>query len=57
LYGHDGATYGTISIALSSRDGSRQIAAGITGRNLTADPDALYDLNELLVPMLQASCS
>jgi D-alanyl-D-alanine carboxypeptidase len=57
LYGHDGATYGTISIALSSPDGNRQIAAGITGRNLTADPDALYDLNELLVPMLQATCS
>lgn len=56
LYGHDGASYGTLSVALSSPDGSRSLAVGITGRNLSADPAALYDVNELLVPMLLATC-
>jgi D-alanyl-D-alanine carboxypeptidase len=56
LYGHDGASYGTLSIALSSPDGSRALSLGVTGRNLSADPEALYDLNELLVPMLLATC-
>lgn len=56
LYGHDGAAFGTLSIVLSSPDGERSLALGVTGRNLTADPDALYDLNELLVPMLLATC-
>ncbi|MBB2924917.1 serine hydrolase [Cellulomonas cellasea] len=56
LYGHDGASYGTLSVALSSPDGSRSLALGVTGRNLTTDPAALYDLNELLVPMLLATC-
>lgn len=56
LHGHDGATFGSLSIALSSRDGSRQLALGVTGRDLTVGQDALYDLNDILVPMLLASC-
>ncbi|GIG41106.1 serine hydrolase domain-containing protein [Cellulomonas phragmiteti] len=56
LYGHDGASYGTVSVALSSPDGSRSLALGVTGRNLSADPQALYDLGDLLVPMLLATC-
>lgn len=56
LHGHDGATFGSLSIALSSRDGSRQLALGVTGRDLTVGQDALYDLNDVLVPMLIASC-
>ncbi|WP_258724590.1 serine hydrolase domain-containing protein [Cellulomonas sp. NS3] len=56
LYGHDGASFGTLSVALSSPDGSRSLALGVTGRNLSADPEALYDLNALLVPMLLATC-
>ncbi|GAA4422468.1 serine hydrolase domain-containing protein [Georgenia halophila] len=57
LYGHDGATFGTLAITLTSADGERQVAAGITGRNVSADPEALYDINDLLVPMLLATCS
>lgn len=56
LYGHDGASYGTLSVALSSPDGSRSLSLGVTGRNLTTDPEALYDLSGLLVPMLLATC-
>jgi D-alanyl-D-alanine carboxypeptidase len=56
LYGHDGATFGTLSIALTSLDGERQLSMGVTGRNVSADPDALYDLGDLLVPLLEATC-
>ncbi|PUB30324.1 D-alanyl-D-alanine carboxypeptidase [Promicromonospora sp. AC04] len=56
LYGHDGGTYGTISLALTSLDGERQLSMGVTGRNVSADPDALYDLSDLLVPLLEATC-
>lgn len=55
LYGHDGGSYGTLSIALTSTDGTRQLSLGATGRDLTA-PLPAYDLNELLVPMLLSSC-
>ena len=56
LSGHDGATFGTLSVNYSSRDGSRQLSFGVTGRDLTASQDALYDLNAVLVPMLLATC-
>jgi D-alanyl-D-alanine carboxypeptidase len=59
LYGHDGASFGTISINLTSPDGERQVSVGITGRDvvypvLTDEP--LYDPSELLVEMMQATC-
>ncbi|MFD7308195.1 serine hydrolase domain-containing protein [Promicromonospora sp. NPDC059942] len=56
LYGHDGASFGALSVNFTSLDAERQIALGVTGRNFTADPEALYDLNELLVPMFEATC-
>ena len=55
LYGHDGGTYGTVSIALTSPDGSRQVSLGISGRDLT-QPLPAYDLAELPVPMMLATC-
>lgn len=59
LYGHDGASFGTISMNLTSPDGKRQVSVGITGRDvvypvLTDEP--LYDPSELLAGMLQATC-
>ncbi|MFI6425675.1 serine hydrolase domain-containing protein [Promicromonospora sp. NPDC050880] len=59
LYGHDGASYGTQSINLTSPDGARQVVIGITGRDLaypyyTDEP--LYDPSELLTLMMQESC-
>lgn len=55
LYGHDGATYGTASIALTSADGTRQLSLGISGRDLTGPPS--FDADELLVPMMLATCA
>lgn len=55
LYGHDGGSMGTVSLALSSTDGSRQLSLAISGRDMTGAQDS-YDLNELLVPMLLATC-
>lgn len=56
LAGHDGASFGTLSVNYSSRDGSRQLSFGITGRDLTASQDALYDINAVLVPLMLATC-
>lgn len=56
LYGHDGGSFGTVSLALTSADGTRQVSLGVTGRNLSSDPEALYDLSDLLVPLLLSSC-
>lgn len=55
LYGHDGGAYGTVSLALTSADGSRQVSLGITGRDLTQEVQP-YDVAQLLVPMLLATC-
>lgn len=57
LYGHDGVTFGTLSLALSSPDGERSFAVGVTGRDLSGSEVPLYDLNELLVPVFLATCS
>ncbi|WP_369370007.1 serine hydrolase domain-containing protein [Promicromonospora sp. Populi] len=59
LYGHDGASYGTISINLTSPDGARQVSVGITGRDVvypffTDEP--LYDPSELFEEMLTQTC-
>ncbi|GAB2470604.1 hypothetical protein GCM10027063_08790 [Promicromonospora xylanilytica] len=59
LYGHDGASYGTQSINLTSPDGERQLSIGITGRDLaypyyTDEP--LYDPTDLMVLMMQETC-
>ncbi|WP_275001884.1 serine hydrolase domain-containing protein [Promicromonospora iranensis] len=56
LYGHDGGGVGTMSVVLTSADGERVVTAGITGRNYSADPDALYELGDLLVPLFEATC-
>ncbi|WP_293697798.1 serine hydrolase [uncultured Agrococcus sp.] len=56
LYGHDGLTFGTASIAYSSPDGERQISLGITGLDGTGDPEEPGDLSPVLEPMLAASC-
>lgn len=56
LYGHDGMSFGTATLAFSSADGSRQISLGTTGRDMTSAQPLAYDLNELLVPMIEATC-
>lgn len=54
LYGHDGMSFGTSSLALTSLDGTRQVSLAVTGRDMTAPPS--YALNDLLVPMLLSTC-
>ncbi|WP_404312350.1 beta-lactamase family protein [Agrococcus terreus] len=56
LYGHDGASLGTLSVAYTSADGERQVTMGVTGRDSSGQMPGLYDLNGLLVPMLLATC-
>ncbi|WP_420175011.1 serine hydrolase domain-containing protein [Luteococcus sp. OSA5] len=56
LYGHDGAAMGTLSVAFTSADGTRQFSLGATGRDLTA-LSGRVDLNKVLVPMMMASCN
>ncbi|GAB3160470.1 hypothetical protein GCM10027059_08560 [Myceligenerans halotolerans] len=55
LYGHDGGAFGTLSINWSSPDGERQITLGVNSRDLSGEAPQ-YDLNELLTPMLLATC-
>jgi D-alanyl-D-alanine carboxypeptidase len=59
LYGHDGASYGTQSINLTSPDGERQLSIGITGRDLAypfSTDEPLYDPTDLMVLMMQETC-
>jgi len=59
LYGHNGGAYGTVSWALSSADGTRQVSLGITGRYYSdTDPAQTqpFDLDTALVALLRASC-
>lgn len=56
LYGHDGASYGTLSITLSSPDGRRQVSLAATGRDLSNPLEPRWNLGDALVPMLLATC-
>ena len=59
LYGHDGASFGTMSINFTSPDGERQVSIGITGRDLVypvLTDEPLYDPSALLAGMMQATC-
>lgn len=55
LYGHDGASYGTLSIAFTSADGSRQVSVGVTGRDVSS-LEGRWSFNDVLVPALLATC-
>lgn len=55
LYGHDGATYGTLSVAFTSADGTRQLSLGVTGRDISS-LQGRWNINDVLVPALLATC-
>lgn len=55
LWGHDGASFGTVSLVLGSSDGTRQVSLGATGRDLTS-LESRVDLGDVLVPALLATC-
>ncbi|NNM47928.1 serine hydrolase domain-containing protein [Knoellia koreensis] len=56
LWGHDGATFGTLSLAVSSADGTRQVSAGWNGRYINTDGSTPYNPDDALAPALLASC-
>ncbi|MCM3555566.1 beta-lactamase family protein [Janibacter melonis] len=59
LYGHDGGSYGTTSMALSSPDGRRQVTLGVTGRYFSeTDPTQAqpFDLLGLYTQLARATC-
>ncbi|WP_420746225.1 serine hydrolase domain-containing protein [Ornithinimicrobium sp. Y1847] len=53
--GHDGASFGTLSVALTSADGTRQISLAATGRDISAI-EPRWDLGDVIVPALLATC-
>jgi D-alanyl-D-alanine carboxypeptidase len=55
VHGHDGASFGTLTIAFSSPDGRRQVALSVTGRSF--DPAAAPPpIGEFAVAALLATC-
>lgn len=58
LYGHDGATFGTLSFAFTSEDGTRQVSMAYTGRYYVEDPTQPppFDPGAPLLEMIKASC-
>lgn len=55
FYGHDGASFGTTSIAFTSADGSRSFTAAATGRDVSAVPGR-WEITSLVAPLSQATC-
>ncbi len=56
LYGHDGATFGTQTLAFTSADGTRQASIAWTGRQYVAAPTTAEPANDFLVDAFVASC-
>lgn len=57
LYGHDGATFGTLSTAFTSPDGKRQASVNFTGRDyLTAAPPTAKLANDFLIDAFSQTC-
>jgi len=56
LWGHDGATFGTLSYAVTSLDGTRQVSAGWTGREYNTDGSVSYNPMEAIDAALSATC-
>lgn len=57
LYGHDGATFGTLSVTFSSPDGTRQASVDYTGRDLTTvPPPTSKPANDFLIDAFSQTC-
>lgn len=56
LYGHDGASFGTITLVFTSADGTRQASVAFGGRQYTADAPTLPAANQVLVDALVSTC-
>lgn len=53
IFGHDGLAFGTLSFAVSSADGTRQAALGVSGRYYAPIP---YDINAAALALAAATC-
>ncbi|MBM6403105.1 beta-lactamase family protein [Phycicoccus sp. CSK15P-2] len=57
LYGHDGATFGTLTVVFTSADGERQVSIAWGGRDVTQPiPPTTEPANRFLVDALVATC-
>lgn len=56
LYGHDGATFGTLTLAFTSADGTRQASIAWTGRQYPQTPTASQTANQFLIDAFTATC-
>jgi D-alanyl-D-alanine carboxypeptidase len=56
LHGHDGATYGTVTLTFSSPDGRRRVTVASTGRTVTLESPPLMQLMEFVFLAAEQSC-
>lgn len=56
VHGHDGGSWGTITLSYSSPDGSRRVAVSMTGRDYDGDLDAIVALNRVAMTALAQTC-
>ena len=57
LHGHDGATYGTMTLTFSSPDGRRRVTVASTGRTLSLESPPLLQLIEFVFVAAEQSCA
>jgi D-alanyl-D-alanine carboxypeptidase len=56
VHGHDGGSWGTITLSYASPSGDRRVAVSMTGRNYDGDNRAVATLSELAVKALAQTC-
>lgn len=56
VYGHDGMTFGSMAVALTSRDGTRRVSLGWTGRHYTDGNTQPYKIAPVITKALQHTC-
>lgn len=56
LHGHDGGTYGTLTVAFSSADGRTRVVAAMTGRRLDATQSDAVALLDFVGTAVAATC-
>lgn len=56
VHGHDGATWGTLTLTFTSADGRRRVTVAMTGRDLDGDVGSSRALYRFLDTALAATC-
>jgi D-alanyl-D-alanine carboxypeptidase len=57
LHGHDGGTYGTVTLTFSSPDGRRRVTVASTGRTLSLQSPPLMQLMAFVFVAAEQSCA